>query len=167
MTKPCMPARDNALRKLRYPAQYMDVLDMLTASPSNGAPLDAWPLMSGPGLPRSEDVALFKTIDGVEFLRLLEQTFAICRSSPTPITHYAPHVPMTVHGLLGIAVISSNTVGDALDCAVKYLKINNPGHTISRIDRGDETHVSIKLNHDFGELGKVCINRLNACLAPA
>ncbi len=63
------------------------------------------------------------------------------------ILHY---LPVTAHGLIGMACMTADTMGDALDMALRYFPLLLPAFELSREDLSHEAHINIKRNHDFG-----------------
>lgn len=60
------------------------------------------------------------------------------------------HLPVTAHGLVGMAAMTADTLGEALDVALHYFPLLMPTFELHRSTPGNETHVVIRRNHDFG-----------------
>ncbi|MEC7119045.1 MAG: AraC family transcriptional regulator ligand-binding domain-containing protein [Pseudomonadota bacterium] len=59
------------------------------------------------------------------------------------------HIPTTAHGLIGIAAMTSDTLGDALDLAIRYFGLLAPSIEVYYHDFRGEIHVTFKENHRF------------------
>jgi len=48
------------------------------------------------------------------------------------------HMPVTIHGMLGMASMSADTLGDALDITLRYFSLILPCIELTREDRGNK-----------------------------
>jgi AraC-like DNA-binding protein len=60
------------------------------------------------------------------------------------------HLPVTAHGLVGMAAMTADTLNEALDVALHYFPLLMPAFELYRESVGNETHVVIRRHHDFG-----------------
>ena len=73
------------------------------------------------------------------------------------ILHY---LPVTAHGLIGMACMTADTMGEALDMALRYFPLLLPAFELSREDLSHEAHIYIKRNHDFGSTANELLTEL-------
>lgn len=59
------------------------------------------------------------------------------------------HVPTTAHGLVGIAAMTTDTLGDALDLMIRYFALLMPCYELYYHDFRGEVHVVLKSIHAF------------------
>lgn len=60
------------------------------------------------------------------------------------------HIPVTAHGMIGIAAMTSGTLDQALDVGLRYFPLTMPAFALHRQRVGNETHVTVLRRHDFG-----------------
>ncbi|MDO7919621.1 AraC family transcriptional regulator ligand-binding domain-containing protein, partial [Pseudomonas aeruginosa] len=60
------------------------------------------------------------------------------------------HLPVTAHGMTGVAAMTSRTLGEALDVALHYFPLVLPTHELYRVAQGKRGHVHIQRLHRFG-----------------
>ncbi|HEP8705907.1 TPA: AraC family transcriptional regulator ligand-binding domain-containing protein [Pseudomonas aeruginosa] len=60
------------------------------------------------------------------------------------------HLPVTAHGMIGVAAMTSRTLGEALDVALHYFPLVLPTHELYRVAQGKRVHVHIQRLHRFG-----------------
>ncbi len=60
------------------------------------------------------------------------------------------HMPVTIHGLLGMASISTDNLGDALDITVRYFSLIVPSIELTRENRGNKVHIHVRNLVSFG-----------------
>ncbi|MCD6060098.1 MAG: AraC family transcriptional regulator [Moraxellaceae bacterium] len=60
------------------------------------------------------------------------------------------HLPVTAHGLVGMAAMTADTLNEALDVALHYFPLLMPALELYRETVGNETQVVIQRHHDFG-----------------
>ncbi len=64
----------------------------------------------------------------------------------------ASELKLPLHGALGVAVMSSRTLQDALDLMTRYLTLRAPNLSVSRREHGDTMHYTILCDGDPGPL---------------
>lgn len=64
----------------------------------------------------------------------------------------ASELKLPLHGALGVAVMSSRTLQDALDLMTRYLTLRAPHLSVSRREFGDKMHYTVLCNDDPGPL---------------
>ena len=64
----------------------------------------------------------------------------------------ASELKLPLHGALGVAVMSSRRLQDALDLMTRYLTLRVPHLSVSRREFGDKMHYTILCNDDAGPL---------------
>ncbi len=60
-------------------------------------------------------------INGLQFIRLVKNTYSMANNSAMPV-HYGLHISIATHGMLGFGLLSSATIGDAFDLALRFYK---------------------------------------------
>ncbi|MDI1300557.1 MAG: AraC family transcriptional regulator ligand-binding domain-containing protein [bacterium] len=60
------------------------------------------------------------------------------------------HMPVTAQGLVGMAAMTADTLGDALDIGLRYFSLILPFIELYRENVGNRTHVHVRSHHDFG-----------------
>lgn len=70
------------------------------------------------------------------------------------------HMPITIHGLTRLAVLSSDNLSDALDTALRYFPLILPCAALSKMVFGDQVCVSLNLSHDFGSPINECFTEV-------
>ncbi len=60
------------------------------------------------------------------------------------------HMPVTIHGLMGMAALTADNFGHALDICLRYFPLILPCFELTRDNFADRVSISIKLLHDFG-----------------
>lgn len=60
------------------------------------------------------------------------------------------HLPVTAHGMIGIAAMTSDTLDQALDVGLRYFPLTMPAFALHRQRIGNRVHVVVKRHHDFG-----------------
>lgn len=60
------------------------------------------------------------------------------------------HLPVTAHGLIGMACMTADTLGDALNVALRYFPLVMPVLELHRENVGNEVHVTLRRRHDLG-----------------
>lgn len=67
-----------------------------------------------------------------------------------PFIQVMRHLPVTAHGLVGMACMTADTLGEALEGALHYFPLLMPTFELQRSTVGNEVHVVIRRHHDFG-----------------
>ncbi|MGO1499694.1 MAG: AraC family transcriptional regulator ligand-binding domain-containing protein [Marinobacter sp.] len=76
----------------------------------------------------------------------------------------ASELKLPLHGALGVAIMSSRTLQDALDLMTRYLTLRAPYLSVSRREYGDQMHYTILCDGDPGPLlGFVMDSMLFGC----
>lgn len=60
------------------------------------------------------------------------------------------HLPVSAQGLVGMAAMTADTLGDALDIGLRYFSLILPFIELYRENIGNRTHVHIRRLHEFG-----------------
>lgn len=60
------------------------------------------------------------------------------------------HLPVTAHGLVGMAAMTADTLGEALDVGLHYFPLLLPAFELYRETVGNETQVVLRRHYDFG-----------------
>lgn len=60
------------------------------------------------------------------------------------------HMPVTAHGMIGIAAMTSATLGDALDVGLRYFPLILPSYELHRVTMGNQVHVCMQRLYSFG-----------------
>ena len=141
-----MATPDRILRTLVFPIQYLEIGESLARE--LGEDIDALYQSWGIDLPRP--FMPWHTMDGVQMKRSLEHFLSVCPVGVPPVVPFMAHFPLTAHGPVGMLAITSANLGEALQGALRYAPLVMPAFRMHREDVGDEVHIVVEANHDFG-----------------
>lgn len=136
------------LKDLLLPVQYLEILEGLVRS-RNGNPTE---LFTACGLTEQQARDPLRTIDGEQFKSAINASLPYCIPGQSLTIQYLAHVPMTVHGPLGLLALASRTIGDAVAAAEQYMPMILPAFAIRVETIRDEVHIIFNRMSDFGEL---------------
>lgn len=159
---------DDGLRigegRLEFPAYYLELVESLIRARQG----DPEQIAMRCGLPvaalRDPDTRLSLA----QFQALLWLGMENLLPGEPPFLQLLRHLPVTAHGLVGMAAMTTENLGEALDVALQYFPLLMPAFELHRSTVGNETHVVIQRLHDFGspfnevltELIVGCLNRM-------
>lgn len=90
------------------------------------------------------------TLSLPQFLALV----AICQENllpgEPPSLQLLRHLPVTAHGMIGLAAMTADTLDQALDVGLRYLPLAMPVFELHRQRVGNEAHVRVRRVYDFG-----------------
>ncbi|MDO6824731.1 AraC family transcriptional regulator [Marinobacter sp. 1_MG-2023] len=72
----------------------------------------------------------------------------------------ASKLKLPLHGVLGVAVMSSRTLQDALDLMTRYLTLRAPHLSVSRRECGTDIHYTIRSDGEPGPLQKLVMDAM-------
>lgn len=130
----------------RFPVYYMELAESLVRA--RQGEVAQIPLRCGldPATLRQPGA----TLDLPQFLALV----ALCAEHLLPgeprSLQMLRHIPVTAHGMIGIAAMTSGTLDQALDVGLHYFPLTMPAFALHRQRVGNETHVMVHRRHDFG-----------------
>ncbi len=143
-----MATPDRILRTLVFPIQYLEIGESLARE--LGQDIDALYQACGIDLPRP--FMPWHTMDGVQMKRSLEHFLSVSPAGVPPVVPFMEHFPLTAHGPIGMLAITSANLGEALQGALRYASLVMPAFRMHREDVGDEVHIVVEANHDFGSV---------------
>jgi AraC-like DNA-binding protein len=143
-----MASPDRILKTLTFPIQYMEVGEALCREQSL-APEELYQ-HCGIDLPRP--FMPWQTIDGVQMRLALAHFLDLCPPGPPPLVTFMAHFPLTTHGPVGMMVITSANLGEAVEGTLKYATLIMPAYDFRRQDMGDEVHLIVEPKYDFGRV---------------
>lgn len=141
-----MDASDHALRGLSFPAQYLEVGEALT----NAMGRDVESYFRHCGLAGCENLLPGQTVNGLQIRNSNEWILSLCPSGKPPLITFIDHFPVTIHGVIGMLVITARTLGEALEGALNYFPLVNPAYTVRRHDLSEHVHLIFEPKYDFG-----------------
>ena len=141
-----MATPDRILRTLVFPIQYLEIGESLARE--LGQDIDTLYQACGIDLPRP--FMPWHTMDGVQMKRSLEHFLSVCPAGVPPVVPFMEHFPLTAHGPVGMLAITSANLGEALQGALRYASLVMPAFRMHREDVGDEVHIVVEADHDFG-----------------
>lgn len=141
-----MASSDRILKTLTFPIQYMEVGESL----SRALGLDVAAVYRHCGIDLPRPFMPWQTIDGRQMRLALEYFLSLCPPGPPPLVAFMAHFPLTTHGPVGMMVITSANLGEALEGTLKYASLIMPAYDFRREDVGDEVHLIVSRKHDFG-----------------
>jgi len=143
-----MPASDRELQSLTFPIQYLEIGEALARELGQ----DVDPLYKAWGIDLPRPFMPWHTINGVQMKRSLKHLLDHIPYGPPPIVAFMAHFPLTVHGPAGMLALTSATLGEALQGAIRYAPLIMPAFDLHREDVGDEVRVVVEPKLDFGEV---------------
>ncbi|MBH1988044.1 MAG: AraC family transcriptional regulator ligand-binding domain-containing protein [Burkholderiales bacterium] len=111
MSSPPLP-----LSQLRFPVQYIEVTEALVKARHGRVAA----VRTACGLPPAGAPEQPAWIDGNQLMRSVDLAVEHCLPDAPPSLQILRHFPLTAHGTLGVFAITSHTVGEALDAALRY-----------------------------------------------
>lgn len=141
-----MVSSDRILKSLTFPIQYLEIGEALARELHQ----DVEELYRYCGIDLPRPFMPWQTINGVQMQRALAHFLAQCPPGPPPLVTFMAHFPVTTHGPVGMLAITSATLGEALQGALKYSSLVMPAYEMRRQDIGDEAHVIVERKYDFG-----------------
>lgn len=137
-----------ALKDLTFSVRYMEVMEGLLRE--RQAPLQV--LLDALGLSEAQLRDPHQTIDGLQYQRALVAALPYCLPGEPLSAQYLAHVPLTIVGPLGLLIMASGTLGDALAAVEKYAGVLFPAYALRVESIKDEVHVVVSRLSDFGEV---------------
>lgn len=139
-----MATSDRVLDTLQFPVSYLDLGASLTKA--QGGDVGAYYCHCGASALAPAQHSIF----GSQLRRSNEWILRHCPPGQPPITTFMRHFPVTCHGALGMLAITSPTLGDALEGALRFFPLVMPAFTLRRIDVDDQVHLVFDPLYDFG-----------------
>jgi AraC-like DNA-binding protein len=137
-----------ALKDLTFSVRYMEVMDGLLLE--RGGPRQV--LLDALGLTEAQLREPNQTIDGVQYQRALIAALPYCLPGASLSAQYLAHVPLTIVGPLGLLIMASGTLGEALKAVEKYAGVLFPAYAMRMQLIKDEVHMVVSRLSDFGEV---------------
>lgn len=144
---PLLMTRSEALlAQLRFPVQYLEIGEAMVRE--RGEDVQGFYRDIGLDLPRP--FTPWHTMDGVQLQRAMMRFLKMCPPGVPPVVPFMANFPLTVHGPIGMLAITSATLGEALQGAIRYAPLVMPAFSMQREDIGDEVHIVQTPQADFG-----------------
>lgn len=137
-----------ALKDLTFSVRYMEVMEGLLRE--RRAPIQV--LMDALGLSEAQLRDPNQKIDGVQYQRALLAARPFCLPGEPLSAQYLAHVPLTIVGPLGLLIMASGTLGDALAAVEKYVSVLFPAYALRLECIKEDVHVVLSRLSDFGEV---------------
>lgn len=137
-----------SLSQLRFPAQYLEIIEAFAAQHG----LSSAAFHTALGLPAGATGHADNAMDGEQFVRALRQVRALADPARPLSVQLLEMAPLTVHGVLGIVILTSPTLRAALDAALRFYPLVMPACDIQRRDEPDAVCLDVHLTEDFGDL---------------
>ncbi len=137
---------DRILRTLVFPIQYLEIGEALARE--LGQDIDEIYRVCRIDLPRP--FLPWHTMDGLQMKRSLAHFLSVCPPGQPPVVPFMAHFPLTTHGPIGMLVITSANLGEALHGTLRYASLVMPAFRIHQEDVGEEVHIVVEPNHHFG-----------------
>lgn len=131
----------NRAGELVFPIHFLELVESLVRAGRG----DASGLRRECGLAGDEDRLTLP-----QFTALLQAGAASFSGHEPPALQLLRHMPVTAHGMIGVAAMTSETLGDALDVGLRYFPLILPTHELLRMTVGNQVHVLIQRRHSFG-----------------
>lgn len=143
-----MATSDRILKTLSFPIQYLEIGESVSRSMGR----DPEHLYQYCGMTEPRPFMPWQTLNGKQLKLSLEFFLQQCPLGVPPLVTFLEHFPMTSNGPLGMLAITSETLNDALQGAIRYATLVMPAFKIRRIDLKDEVRTVVEGLHDFGEV---------------
>lgn len=142
---------------LTFPAQYVEMVESIVRA--RGGNTDT--IYQRCGI----DADAIKQPHSRVSLTVFEQLMNITKENTLQVNEPASlqilrHMPITIHGLTGLVVLTSDNLSDALDAALRYFPLILPCAELSKMLIGDQVCVSLNLSHDFGSPINECFTEV-------
>ncbi|AXI04036.1 AraC family transcriptional regulator [Aquirhabdus parva] len=79
-----------------------------------------------------------------QFVALMEFSKQYLNSDEPASRQLMRYMPVTINGMVGMAVMSADTLGDALDIGLRYFPLIMPCIELLREDRGNKVYIRVK-----------------------
>ncbi len=146
-----MSQNDRALDALSFPVQYLEIGESLFQARG----LDSRRLYAACGLGSHPAARLGQTINGHQLRRQFELLQAHFEPGSPPLLQLMAHFPLTMHGPLGMLALTSATLGEALEGALKYAPLIMPAFAIRRENHGQAVHLVFERRYDFAPVNEL------------
>jgi AraC-like DNA-binding protein len=139
---------DRLIKALSFPVQYLEIGESLAREMNQD--IDA--IYRRCGIDLARPFMPWQTINGKQMQQSLASFLALCPGGRPPLVTFMAHFPVTTHGPIGMLAITSSTLGEALQGALKYSMLVMPAYGVRRHDVGDEVHMVFERRYDFGHI---------------
>ncbi len=137
-----------ALAEYGFPVQYVEIVEQFLVKRGR----DARKILTAAGIEPSEKLYESGVITGEQLYTL----FSVCLRESDPnlplSTQLLAQFPVTAHGLLGIVVMTSPTLQEALGAALKFYPLVMPAYSIQQREVRDQLHLVFEPLVAFGTL---------------
>ncbi len=144
-----IPAKDRAPRPsalITFPIQYLEMVEGLVRA-RNG---DVQQIYQHCGLHLDEVNDPETRLTVPQFMQLMEFSRPYLTSDEPASRQLMRYMPVTINGMLGMAAMSADTLGDALDIGLRYFPLIMPCIEMHRENRGSKVYVRVKTLVSFG-----------------
>ncbi len=135
-----------ALKQISFPVHYLEIAETLIRL-RGGDPVS---LYRACGIDPDCVFDSNATINGEQARTMIEATLQSCLPGEPPSLQVLRHFPLTANGTLGMLIIASETVGDALDTALQYYPLVIPAFEMTRDTLPSGARVRLRQVVDFG-----------------
>lgn len=129
-----------------FPVYYVEMVESLVRSRQGNVP----EIAARCGL---DPVALQQpnaTLNLPQFMALTALCTEHLLPGEPPSLQMLRHLPVTAHGMIGIAAMTSDTLDQALDVGLRYFPLTMPAFALHRQRIGNRVHVVVERHYDFG-----------------
>lgn len=128
---------------LRFPGYFVEIFESLVRA-SGG---DSSEVRRGSELP---ELSSTKTLTAAQFAKMLSLGVKFMNNREPYSLQLLRHIPLTAHGMISIAAMTSETLGAAMDVALRYFPLILPTHELHKITVGNNVKVHIQRLHSLG-----------------
>ncbi len=121
---------------LTFPIQYLEMVESLVRA--QGRDVESIYPQCGLSLREANDPETRLTIP--QFVALMTYARRYLREGESASQQYLRHMPITINGMVGMAVLSADTVAEALDIGRRYFPLMMPCVEMRREDHGNKVH---------------------------
>ncbi|MDO9234772.1 MAG: AraC family transcriptional regulator ligand-binding domain-containing protein [Aquabacterium sp.] len=140
--------KGRAIKTLTFPIQYLEIGEALARE--HNQDVEGLYRLCGITLPRP--FMPWQTINGQQMQIAMTAALRLCPAGPPPLVSFMAHFPVTTHGPLGMLAITSSTLGEALEGAIRYAPLVMPAYAVRLQNVVDEVHVIFERLCDFGAI---------------
>ncbi|WP_410209980.1 helix-turn-helix domain-containing protein [Aquirhabdus sp.] len=131
-----------------FPIQYLEVCDGIISA-KNGNLKSLYRRCS---VNTQDLLDVTAMINGEQLLMAFTIALEYCSPNQPIVLQVLKHFPLTAVGMLGMLVLTSRTLGYALNAALEFFPLVMPAFTVTQHCIGDEVHLLFERLTDFGVL---------------
>ncbi|MCH8498981.1 MAG: AraC family transcriptional regulator [Marinobacter sp.] len=109
---------------------------------------DSTEVRRGSGLP---ELGSTETLTKAQFAEMLRLGVRFMNNREPHSLQLLRHIPLTAHGMISVAAMTAETLGAAMDVALRYFPLILPTHELHKVTVGNYIQVHIQRLHSLGQ----------------